>query len=391
VKLSDTSKSLGILLIGPIPPPPTGQSIAFETLIEGLLAEDITAVINLSERHGRRDAAFSLRRATSILRALANVWRHSRAARVMYLQIAQSRWGFLRDLLFIIVARWRGLPIVAHFHGGGYLDFFLREPFAIQCCIRWALARISVVIVLSDALRDNFSFMGSDYDRRLRVIANACPIEIAQPRTAPTGGLRLLYLSNLLVEKGYLDCVDALSHLHRPQGHAVETTMPAHLVLAGAPLLGADEYSSAEDLLSALQKHIRYLELEKHVTLAGVVEGAEKDRLLREADIALLPTYYRNEGQPIALIEAMASGLPIITTDWRGIAEMVGAEDTAILVPPKAPLAIADAIALIGHDPALYERLSANAISRAALYTPARHVAQIRDVLHEVQMARVSE
>jgi len=61
-------------------------------------------------------------------------------------------------------------------------------------------------------------------------------------------------------------------------------------------------------------KCIRYL---------GFVAGAEKDRALREADLFCFPTYYQNENQPVNLIEAMAFGLPIITTRWRSLPELL--------------------------------------------------------------------
>jgi glycosyltransferase involved in cell wall biosynthesis len=54
----------------------------------------------------------------------------------------------------------------------------------------------------------------------------------------------------------------------------------------------------------------------------GFVSGEQKHRLLREADLFCFPTYYENENQPVNLIEAMAFGLPILTTRWRSIPEL---------------------------------------------------------------------
>src|SRR5262249_39729416 len=53
------------------------------------------------------------------------------------------------------------------------------------------------------------------------------------------------------------------------------------------------------------------------VQYMGFVSGTQKDQLLREADLFCFPTYYQNENQPVNLIEAMAYGLPILTTRWR--------------------------------------------------------------------------
>jgi glycosyltransferase involved in cell wall biosynthesis len=59
------------------------------------------------------------------------------------------------------------------------------------------------------------------------------------------------------------------------------------------------------------------------VVHVGFVSGEKKIRLLREADLFLFPTRYLGENQPVNLIEAMAFGLPIVTTRWRSLPEML--------------------------------------------------------------------
>src|SRR5207248_4725312 len=72
----------------------------------------------------------------------------------------------------------------------------------------------------------------------------------------------------------------------------------------------------------------------------GFVSGEQKHRLLREADLFCFPTYYENENQPVNLIEAMAFGLPILTTRWRSIPELFPANYTGV-VDIRAPDQIA--------------------------------------------------
>ncbi len=55
----------------------------------------------------------------------------------------------------------------------------------------------------------------------------------------------------------------------------------------------------------------------------GFVSAAAKEQALREADLFCFPTYYPNENQPVNLIEAMAFGLPILTTRWRSLPELL--------------------------------------------------------------------
>jgi glycosyltransferase involved in cell wall biosynthesis len=350
------NEPLRMLMIGPRVPPPTGQSIAFEVLLDAFARHGESEVVDLAERFGRRDRAFSIRRAWAVSKLSLRLW---------------------RTLLFIAMAWLARRPVITHLHGGGYSDFYGAEPPLIRALIRRGLAKVDRMIVLSDALRENFAFMGEGFADRIRVVPNPCPIRTTGPRTAPNGEIRLLFLSNLLVEKGYLDCIDALLHIRR-----MLPDVPVKLILAGAPLLGADEYRDAADLEDSLAKHIRYLGLEDCVAAVGVVMNDEKLRLLNEAHIALLPTYYRNEGQPIALIEAMASGLPFVATAWRGIRDLAECGG-AILVPPKSPLAIADAVVQLIRDPLRYERMSEQAIAASAHYAQELHVERMIAILRD--------
>ena len=375
---AEQRNSLHMLMIGARPPPPTGQSIAFEVLLDAFARYGKAEVIDLAERYGRRDRAFSSRRAISVLGLGLQLARWLTQVQAVYMQIAQSRWGLLRDCLYILIAKAARRPVVTHLHGGGYGDFYRSEPRLIRRIIRHALTHVDRMIVLSDALRENFSFMGKDFEARLRSVANPCPIPTGHSRSAPRGALKLLYLSNLVVEKGYLDCVDAMVHVRR-----LLPDVSVKLTLAGAPVLSADHYTDIADLVASLRKHIRYLGLEENVEVAGVVIGDEKLRLLDEAHIMLLPTFYRNEGQPIALIEALASGVPFVATAWRGIRDLQD-EDVGLIVPAKSPVSIAEAVALLVRSPERYQRMSQNAIALSARYGQERHIDQMIGIFREV-------
>jgi len=77
------------------------------------------------------------------------------------------------------------------------------------------------------------------------------------------------------------------------------------------------------------------------VQYLGFVSGDQKNQLLREADLFCFPTYYENENQPVNLIEAMAFGLPILTTRWRSLPELFPANYPG-LVNIRSPEQIAD-------------------------------------------------
>jgi glycosyltransferase involved in cell wall biosynthesis len=111
----------------------------------------------------------------------------------------------------------------------------------------------------------------------------------------------------------------------------------------------------------------------------GFVSGGEKDRVLREADAFCFPTLYLGENQPVNLIEAMAYGLPIVTTRWRSLPEMFP-PDYPGLVDNQAPDHIA--AALIGlMTSGLGEQLRENFLNH---FTLERHLTALAAAIHEV-------
>jgi len=89
----------------------------------------------------------------------------------------------------------------------------------------------------------------------------------------------------------------------------------------------------------------------------------DMQRVLSEADIVCLPSY--REGLPKALLEAMAAGLPCVTTDVPGCREAVCDGETGLLVPPKDPKALANALKILIQDPALRGKMGRQGKAKA--------------------------
>jgi glycosyltransferase involved in cell wall biosynthesis len=138
----------------------------------------------------------------------------------------------------------------------------------------------------------------------------------------------------MLRGKGVLDAVAAIRRL-RVDGLAVE------LVLAGTPDPDSRD-SLTEQELSALVE-------EPGIEWLGRVEDVRS--VWARAAIAVLPSTY-GEGLPRALLEAAASGRPIVTTDTPGCREVVRHAENGLLVPPHDIAALAEAIAALAADPA---------------------------------------
>jgi glycosyltransferase involved in cell wall biosynthesis len=110
-------------------------------------------------------------------------------------------------------------------------------------------------------------------------------------------------------------------------------------------------------LLEAVRAQVATLGLEDRVSLHGTLAPPEVAELLADADIACMPS--SQEGMPGAVMEAMASGLPVVGTKVNGIAELVRDGDTGFLVEARDPKALADALAALVTDPPLRHRMGA--------------------------------
>jgi glycosyltransferase involved in cell wall biosynthesis len=130
-------------------------------------------------------------------------------------------------------------------------------------------------------------------------------------------------------------------------GHLKRQGSSLHLRIAG------NEERAGE--LARARTRLGELALKESCQLVGDVRGETKTRLLDEASLFVLPSY--QEGLPIAVLEAMAAGLPVITTPVGGLPEVIKDGYNGFLVPPGAVAVLAEKLALLAANPDLRETM----------------------------------
>lgn len=160
-------------------------------------------------------------------------------------------------------------------------------------------------------------------------------------------GFRVLLAARLLWDKGLAEYAEAARRLHA-EGRDIA------LLLAGVPDPGNPAAVPEATLRAWVDEGL--LEWLGHVE--------DMPALLRRVDAFVLPSYYR-EGLPKSLIEAAASGVPLVTTDMPGCREVVTDGVDGLLVPVRDAAALARAIARLQDDAALRVRLGAAARAKA--------------------------
>jgi glycosyltransferase involved in cell wall biosynthesis len=154
--------------------------------------------------------------------------------------------------------------------------------------------------------------------------------------------------------------VGIVATLRSWKGHLYLLGAVARLVRSDATLLVIGE----GPMRGPIEAKITELRLADRVRLVGQQDNPED--WLRSLDIFCLPSY-ANEGVPQAILQAMMTGLPIVTTPVGAILEAVSDGETALVVPPRDAAALAAAIDRLMHDPALANRLGRVARERALL------------------------
>jgi glycosyltransferase involved in cell wall biosynthesis len=345
------------LVIGPLPPPYHGGAIATQTL----LASAVTGrfrLLHLDTTDRRGFGNMGRLEAGNIALALRHLVRYLRLLReeppdLVYVPLAQNRLGFLRDALFLLPARLLGKRVVVHVHGGGFRDFFEGTDPLTRAIVRVSLARVSRAIVLGERLRPMMAELVPA--ERVAAVPNGIDDPYhgqLRPRTAEEAAaraeLRVVYLGTLMEAKGFLDVLEAATLLGRVAPHA-------RFIFAGDFFRPADR---------ARAERLRGENPEVRADFPGTVATRAKAELLRDADIFVFPTRYANEGHPYVILEAMAAGLPIVTTARAAIAETVVHGETGIIVPEGEPAALADALRTLIADAPLRARLGAAARER---------------------------
>jgi glycosyltransferase involved in cell wall biosynthesis len=358
-----------ILVIGALPPPYFGGSVVTQTLLDSALHERYELLhLDTTDRRGvenigRLDAGNVWLAAVHGSRC-AGILRRERVD-MIYMPVAQNPLGFMRDALFLTQAALRGIPLVLHFHSANFAEFARTAPGPLRALIRRLVGRAERAIVLGSSFRHMLD--GIVPPDRVAVVPNGVrDVPQGGRRERPRdGALRVLFLGNLIPGKGYVELI-------RAAGMLAAEGLDIEVVLAGAVMDPAVHRQAIHD------STVR-------ITATGAVDAAAKQELLRTADVLALPSYYENEAHPLVILEAMAAGLPVVSTRYVAIPEMIADGETGILVQPRDVAGLADALRRLALDPALRDRMGRAGRARyLAEFTVPQWVSRMTDVFDSV-------
>ena len=278
-----------------------------------------------------------------------------------YIPAPGKRSALYRDWIVMLICRPCFKRVILHWHAAGlakWLEMVVAMRF--RSLSYRLMKHVDLSIVLSKYNRADAEKL---FSQKIRVVSNGIPDpcpqfaeEVLTRRRARfaarhkllaggkleeadlryTGGdpheIKVLYLAHCTREKGVFDTLAAVA-LASQRLRSQQSPLSLRLQVTGG-FVTAEEKAEFDRRLAApdLAGTAQYL---------GFVSGERKHQLLRDADLFCFPTYYENENQPVNLIEALAFGVPIVTTRWRSLPELFP-ENYPGLVDVRSPAQLAD-------------------------------------------------
>ena len=323
-----------LLFVSPLPPPTGGISIWMVAMRDGPLADDYEIRVVDSSPSAAHVASTSRLRLGRVVDALRILWEVAVELvrfrpEIVHVNTSYA-WAFFRDGIAVHLARMAGARTVLHVHGGDFPEWSERTSAPTRAFVRATLRRLDRVIAITEPTQ---RWLEREIDpARVRYLANFVHLDAIGPppdRSDRSGKpVNVLFVGWMIEAKGVRELLAAAAHLP-----------DARFTLVGPPEPRFTETVEAE--LHALRDHLRVLPVQPR---------DEIYRLYREADIFVLPTW--REGFPIVVIEAMAAGLPVVSTPVGAIPEAVEDGRSGILVPVRDAASLESALRrLIGDAP----------------------------------------
>ncbi|MBX9780070.1 MAG: glycosyltransferase family 4 protein [Chitinophagaceae bacterium] len=360
---------MNILFIAPIPPPITGHSIVSKVLLDELvLCHDVT-LVNMS-KNNFEEGADGIKRFYEVFKFLKQVFFKKNQADTIYLTISESLSGNIKDILIYLICYMKLNKLYIHLHGGSIKRKLWDHYPLIHRINKFFLKRIAGVIISGES--HSAIFNGIVSTEKIYIVPNFSPDYLFLNKNCiidkfdNVAPLRILYMSNLIPKKGYMELVKAFFHFTEIERKQIQ------IDFAGA-------FGSEKDK----DEFLRYTKGVTEITYHGVVDDTMKRSLFFNAHIFCLPTAYY-EGQPISILEAYASGCVVLTTGQSGILDIFKPGQNGLLIKEKDSRSIADAIkAVINKSCNLLEMALLNNLEADIYYRTVQFQLSMRNILEQ--------
>lgn len=292
-----------LCIVGPMPPPMHGVSTINQAMLEFAEAKGMAPIcFNTAPASLSRSLRVRLGRISRVIRAITGVKLYAKQTRrTVYLSLSGGL-GLIWEAILALQARRHGARVVVHHHSFRYLD----EPYWPMKLLVWAAGsgtlHITLGRMMAERLKQFYPSVG-----QVLILSNAGFVSGAGGNRAEVREPKKVgFLSNLSAAKG-LDDFLALAESSSTHG------MPWRFIMAGP----FESDASMERYLPRIQEL-------SNLEYRGPLYTEAKGEFFREIDVFAFPTHYKNEAEPLVVLEALSHGDPVIAFGRGCIAEMLG-------------------------------------------------------------------
>lgn len=246
--------------------------------------------------------------------------------------------SFIRKAILLSISRLAGVPVVLHMHDSRIQDYYEGSPPLLRMLIRASLSRADAVVALGDSWAARLQELAPQ--ARIVSVPNGVRLgrQVRQP--GPGEAVHVVFLGRIGEWKGTFRLLEAWARLGNPA---------ATLTIAG------------DGEVEEARRLVEELGLQGQVEVSDWLSPDAVGDLLDRSQVLVLPS--RNEGQPMAVLEAMARGLCIVASEAGGLADMIGG-GCGVVVSPNDVDSIAEGLRMVIEDAELRTRYGASAYYR---------------------------
>ncbi len=241
------------------------------------------------------------------------------------------RGSVLRKLILVRIAFRLKLPALLHIHGSEFEVYANSLPPARRQRLMTGIAKASRIAVLGTKMRDFLVHKLGIDAAKISLIPNGVPLPALREDSSVSDPCRIAALGIMSDRKGTPELLQALA------SDKIRNLQWTALIAGNGEV----------DRFRALAAK---LGLSHRIEMPGWIDPGKAQKYLAAADIFVLPS--RNEGLPMAILEAMAAGIAVVATPVGEIPDLVLEGKTGFLVPPGNAEALADSLATLISDPA---------------------------------------
>ena len=346
------------LFLLPLPPPFAGpEMVAYNLKCSASIGSNDSLVLLNANIHSSNAAkgSFTLAGFRNFVHIIFNFLKNLRHANIVFIYLSSSRLGFLKDSIYIYLTKLSRRKIVAQYHGSNFYHFYEYQSTLYRLYIRMTLHRLSKILVLGETLKPIFHDIDPELD--LDILPNGLELEPynAVAKYASNPVFTILFMGHLIFSKGFYDLIVGYKQLYGKYNDRIALKFAGENVGYSETTL---EFLNGK-YYEQFAKHGREIdaEIQDFITNAekynahylGFVSGEEKLQTFASADLFVLPSF--TEGFSMAVLEAMAAGLPVIVTPVGAMPDVVQDGINGLLTPVGDPEKLAQNIEYFINNP----------------------------------------